>query len=141
MLEQERHAVRSQPEKRIFILNGSAEFLELLREFLTLESYEVTVALTATVEFNRILNFQPDLLIIDVVVFQNDSWDLLERVHQDASVNQIPVIIVSTSPDLIEYAKENVERFGGDYYLAKPFDLSELQAKIEDAIGSVRSER
>lgn len=134
-------AVGSQSAKRIFILNGSAEFLELLREFLTLESYEVTVALTAAVEFERIKAFQPDLLIIDVVVFQNESWELLERIHQSASVSQIPVIIVSTSPDLIDYAKENVERYGGDYYLAKPLDLQELQAKIQDAIGSARSER
>lgn len=141
MPNNETHAVGLQPEKRIFILNGSTEFLELLREFLTLESYEVTVALTAFVEFDRIQAFQPDVLVIDVVVFQNDSWELLERIHQSASVNRIPVIIVSTSPDLIDYAKDNVERFGGDYYLAKPFDLQELQDKIQDAIASARSEK
>ncbi len=127
--------------KRVFIVNGSHPFLELLDEFLTVESYDVVVSFTLSVTFEQILAFDPDVLIIDIIAFDNHGWELLEQIHSSASMNQVPVIIISTSPDVIDQAKAQVERYGGDYYLAKPLDLEELLSKVNQATRSTCSSR
>jgi CheY-like chemotaxis protein len=120
--------------KRIFVVDGSWEFLEVLKEFLTLEEYEVTAALTVPDTFERIRAWRPDLIVVDLVVFEQAGWDLLEQIHLEAQTNMIPVIVISTSYDLLEDAKRQVDRYGGDYYLAKPFRLEELLEKVHHAI-------
>lgn len=127
---------RRPERKRIFVVNGSPAFLELMRDFLAWESYEVTIGLTASVDFDRILAFEPHLIIVDLVVFEESGWHLLEHLHENANTNQIPVVIVSTSEALLDRARTHVERYGGDYYLAKPVDLDDLLKKVHAAIGS-----
>lgn len=119
--------------RRVFIVNGSPPFLEILHEFLTLESFEVVVSLNVNVEFKAIIAFDPDLLIVDIVAFEKQGWELLEHIHSSAKTNDIPVIIISTSEEILDRAKAQVDRYGGDYYLAKPLDLEELLSKVHQA--------
>jgi DNA-binding response OmpR family regulator len=46
------------------------------------------------------------------------------------------VLLVSTTPDLLETARVHHEEFGGDQYMVKPFDLDDLLNLIDEMIGS-----
>jgi DNA-binding response OmpR family regulator len=65
----------------------------------------------------------------------SDRLDLLVRLRAGASTRNIPVLLVSTRPDLLEEARERHEEFGGDQYLVKPFDLDDLLDLIGEMIG------
>ncbi len=120
--------------KHVFVVNSAPEFLDLMRELLQQEQYNVTTTNVVPKTFDQIAALNPDLLVIDVRVGEEAGWDLLERLHDQATTNRIPVIIVSTSPRLLEETKAE-QRFGGEHFLIKPFDLDELLAAIQDLIG------
>src|SRR5687767_1520798 len=106
--------------KHVFVVNGAAEFLDLLRELLEEEQYNVTTTNFVPLTFDQIAALQPDLLMIDLAVGIHAGWDLLERLAREASTNQIPIIVFSTSPEILEKAQSQPERYGGQRFLGKP---------------------
>ena len=60
---------------------------------------------------------------------------MLTKLRQEAATRQIPVILVSTSTQLLTKAHDEQAIWGGDRYLLKPFDLETLLQIIEELIG------
>ena len=121
--------------KHVFVIDGAPVFLNLMRDLFQEESYNVTTTNFVPNSFAQIAALQPDVLIVDIVVGEQAGWDLLERLHAEASTSGIPVMIVSTSERLIGQAREQVARYGGNAYLLKPFDLDAVLQAIADLIG------
>jgi twitching motility two-component system response regulator PilH len=133
----------SQPEdrtqegrKHIFVINGAPEFLNLMRDVFQDERYNVTTTNYVPNSFDQITALQPDALIIDIVLGQQAGWELLERLHEGVSTTGIPVLIVSTSPRLLDEAREQAARFGTHRSLVKPFDLHDLLSAIQEMVGA-----
>src|SRR5690554_1063582 len=91
--------------KHIFVVNGAPEFLNLMRDVFQEERYNVTTTNFVPRSFDQIAALQPDALIVDIVAGQQAGWDLLERLHAEAATTGIPVIVVSTNPQLLEKAR------------------------------------
>lgn len=121
--------------KHVFVLNGAPEFLNLMRNLFQDERYNVTTTNFVPNSFNQIEALNPDVLVIDLVYGKQASWVLLEQLHREASTAGIPVLLVSVEEDLIERAREQVDRYGGNAYLLKPFSLTQMLAAIEALIG------
>ena len=121
--------------RHIFVINGAPAFLNLMRDLLQDERYNVTTTNFVPRSYEQIAALQPDALVIDIVIGQQAGWDLLERLHAEAVTTGIPVIIVSTSPQLLERAREQADRFGTHRYLGKPFDIGEMLDMVKDLVG------
>ncbi len=121
--------------QHIFAVNGSVEFLEVLRELLQEEQYNVTTTTFAPKTFDQIEALQPELLMVDLAVGQQTGWDLLEHLAKAARTAHIPVIVFSTNNQLLEEAQAQPERFGGQRFLSKPLDLDEVLGAVDDLIG------
>ena len=131
-----------QPQnKHVFVVNGSVVVLDLIRELLQSEHYNVTTTNYVPRTWDQVAALQPDLLMVDLVVGQHAGWDLLELLQQEAATQNIPVIVFSTDPNLLERAEQMRERFGGQGYLAKPFDIEELLHMVQRLIGSAFGDR
>jgi DNA-binding response OmpR family regulator len=130
---------RATPEqmkrKHVYVVNGSPEFLDIVRQLLQDENYNVTTTNFVPKSFKAIDASQPELLIIDLVVGEAAGWDLLTELREAASTRDIPVLLVSTRPELLAVIQDRHEEFGGDRYLLKPFDLDDLLDNIEQLIG------
>ncbi len=121
--------------KHIFVVNGDPEFLDVVRELLQDERYNVTSTNYVPQTFDQVAMLQPALLIVDLVVGEQAGWDLLSALRQGAATQALPVIVVSTNHRLLERARENHVAFGGDSYLVKPFDIDDLLGLVTDLIG------
>ena len=121
--------------QHIFVINGSVDFLNVVRELFQEEAYNVTTTNFVPNSFEQIEALQPDALIVDVAVGQQAGWELLERLHADAHTTGIPVLVLSTSPRLLERAQEQAARYGNHRYLDKPFDVTALLTHIRAMIG------
>lgn len=130
---------RATPEqmrrKHVYVVNGSPDFLDIVRALLQDEHYNVTTTNFVPESFATIEVAQPALLIIDLVLGERTGWDLLRQLRQAASTNAIPILLVSVSPELIDNAREQHAEFGGDRYLVKPFDLDDLLNAVNEMIG------
>jgi CheY-like chemotaxis protein len=121
--------------KHIFAINGAAEFLNLIRDLFEGSRYNITTTNFVPNSFAQVVALQPDVVIVDIAVGVQAGWELLERLHQDAATRDIPVVIISTMPWLLERAQAEAERYGFASYLAKPFDLGELETLVDTLIG------
>lgn len=121
--------------KHIFVINGLPDFLDIVRQLLQDENYNVTTTNFVPLSFETIEAAQPSLLLIDLVIGEEAGWNLLTRLRNAASTRDIPILLLSTTPDLLERAREEHEQFGGDRYLLKPFDLDDLLDIIREMIG------
>ena len=63
------------------------------------------------------------------------GWELLEQLNESAATTGIPVLVLSTSPQLLERTQEQAARDGTHRYLDKPFDLDALLETMREMIG------
>jgi CheY-like chemotaxis protein len=130
---------RATPEQmqrqHIFVVNGSADFLDVVRELLQDENYNVTTTNFVPQTFEQIESARPSLLIVDLIHGEMAGWELLADVRHQAATRDIPVILVSTSQHLLEKAEAERVIWGGDRYFLKPFSLDALLQAIQELIG------
>jgi CheY-like chemotaxis protein len=91
--------------QHIFVVNGSADFLDVVRDLLQDEHYNVTTTNFVPHTFKQIEIARPSLLIIDLIHGEMAGWDLLAELRHEAATRDIPVILVSTSKQLLEKAE------------------------------------
>ena len=128
---------RRAPRKHVFAVNSSPDFLLIVRELLEGEGYAVTTSSFEANVFTQIVMRQPDALLVDVAAGESAGWDLLRRLHTEAATTEIPVLVTSTSPALLEQAREQAAWYGAERsFLTKPMDLDELLRTIRAMIGT-----
>jgi DNA-binding response OmpR family regulator len=80
---------RQEGRKHIFAINGSPDFLNIVRDLFQEEAYNVTTTNFVPNSFAQIAVLQPDALIVDIVVGQRVGWDLLERLQAEVAPSGI----------------------------------------------------
>ena len=133
------NGARATPEQmrrqHIFVVNGSSEFLDVVRDLLQEELYNVTTTNFVPLTFKQIEIARPSLLIVDLIHGERAGWDLLADLRHEAATRDIPVILVSTSRQLLEKAETERVIWGGDRYFLKPFSLDALLQAIQELVG------
>jgi CheY-like chemotaxis protein len=124
------------PRKHVFAVNSSPDFLLIVREVLTDEGYAVTTCDFEPNVFTRIVMRHPDALMIDVAPEESAGLDLLRRLHLEAKMSDIPVLVTSTSSTLLEQAMSEAAWYGTNRsFLTKPMDLDDLVRTIRELVG------
>ena len=92
---------------------------------LQLHGFEVCEALCAQEGLRKAYHFQPDLVLVDVIMDQIDGWDVCRRLRE---MSDVPIILLSAlrSPHDVVKGLE----IGADDFVVKPYDDDELIARI-----------
>lgn len=117
-------------KKHIVVVDDDKTNAALLEEFLKDSGYEVSVALTGADGRRLILEQKPDMVLLDLFLPDMKGSDLCERLRANTSTHDIPVILM-TAHKVTHGEKMKGFRAGIDDYLIRPFELAELQARIE----------
>ena len=83
----------------------------------------------------------PELILLDVMLPGDDGITILRKLKEDPKTSDIPVIMASAKGT--EYDKVIGLDLGADDYLAKPFGMMEMVARVRAVLrrsGAVRSE-
>ena len=121
--------------QHIFAVNGSPDFLDVLRELLQGEDYNVTTTNFVPNTFDQVAALDPALLIVDLAVGDRSGWDLLARVAAEGRTQQIPVIVVSTNQQSLDEVQAGPPRRAEHRTLRKPLDLDVLHGMVDEMIG------
>jgi CheY-like chemotaxis protein len=113
-------------QKKILVVDDEPDILEFLQELLEGEGY--TVAITDKAEYVEKLRAGglPDLILIDVLLSGKDGRKIVKHLKSQEATRHVPVIVFSAHPS----AEETVMVAGADDFVAKPFELEEVLAKI-----------
>jgi DNA-binding response OmpR family regulator len=112
---------------KILIIEDDPAILAGLREKLTLEGYEVIVAEDGEEAHDRLDDSPSDLVLLDLMLPKLDGFAVLKAIRKRNPT--LPVLILSAKG--LEEEKVAGLRAGADDYLAKPFGLRELLARVE----------
>ena len=113
--------------KRILIVEDNKDLAFGLRSNLTMEGYDVRVADTGPEGLHQAKLFNPDLVVLDLMLPQMDGFEVLEAMRKTGLT--MPVLILSARGEEID--KVRGLRLGADDYVTKPFGLMELVARVE----------
>ncbi len=111
---------------RILVIDDDPKITAMLQRTLTYEGYRVEVANDGVTGLALAKNNPPELLILDIMLPGMDGWEICQRFRRE---NFIPVLILSAR-DEVE-SKVKGLKLGADDYLAKPFALEELLARVQ----------
>ena len=90
------------------------------------EGFSVQTAATAKQARHAVMDFRPDLILLDVGLPDDDGFTVVQRLITDGI--KVPVIFL-TARDATE-EKVHGLTIGGDDYVTKPFSIEELVARI-----------
>ena len=119
---------------RIMVVDDSQELLDLFRELLTDEGYEVVLNAVGIQDVAEVERVQPDLIILDHII--GDAAVGLQMVQQlqlAPATAAIPVI-VCTAASLAPDEMEGYLQTGGVRLVLKPFDVDELLQSVRRAL-------
>jgi DNA-binding response OmpR family regulator len=112
--------------KRILIIEDDISILKGLKDVLTFKSYEVLTAADGELGYEAVVEKNPDLIILDIMLPKMDGFTLCKKLR-DAG-NMTPVLMLTARGE--ELDKVQGLDFGADDYVTKPFSLPELLARV-----------
>jgi DNA-binding response OmpR family regulator len=110
--------------RKILIVDDDAAVRGLVRDVLEIEGYEVTVAEDGFAALRRIDAERPDCVVLDVMMPGMDGHAVLSRLRAADNGSALPVVMLTAASD--DAQAWQAWSGGVDYFLAKPFDPSEL---------------
>jgi DNA-binding response OmpR family regulator len=114
---------------RIVILEDDLRLVRTLTRYLKRENYQVTAIDTSKVLFNKLNKNEVDLVILDLNLPQEDGMSIARHMR---SICDVPIIIITGRIEIPERIA-GLDA-GADDYLTKPFDPSELLARIRSLL-------
>jgi two-component system, OmpR family, response regulator len=118
--------VTRQPRARILIVDDEENISFLLSAAWRGMGYAVDVAETGQEAITLAGTRQPDIVVLDVSLPDFDGFEVLRRLR--LAGNKVPVIFLTARGDTDDRVRGLIE--GADDYLAKPFSLEELSARV-----------
>jgi len=114
---------------RLLLVEDDPEIARIIRDMLERENYEVTWATTGLEGWEDFQSTSYDLVLVDLMIPEMDGLTLCQNIRWKSDV---PIMIISARKE-DEDKVEGLE-LGADDYLAKPFSLIELKARIESLL-------
>jgi DNA-binding response OmpR family regulator len=114
---------------KVLVVEDDPDIRELLTLYFVAKGHEVETANDGQDALLQLQRVQPDLMLLDVVLPKLDGWSVLTAVRAQS---RIPVILLTSLDDTDDVVKGL--SLGADDYLCKPFEIRELEARIQNII-------
>ncbi|MCC7434825.1 MAG: response regulator transcription factor [Methanoregulaceae archaeon] len=111
---------------KVLIVDDEPTILETVEHKLRKEGYSTFTADSAEEGMRLFRRVKPDLILLDIMLPQRSGTDLCKAVRRDSTT---PIIFISAKADEADRIK-GLE-IGADDYITKPFNLSEVAARVK----------
>ncbi|MHB1294272.1 MAG: response regulator [Anaerolineae bacterium] len=110
----------------LLLIDDDRGLLRALELYLSHNGYHVVLATTGVEGLKRLFDARPDLVVLDIMMPELDGREVCRRIRE---VSDVPIIMLTALGQ--EADRVAGFRVGADDYVAKPFSLKELEARIE----------
>jgi CheY-like chemotaxis protein len=122
----------SQKPARILVVDDDPALLEVLRDTLESERYEVVTASNGVDALAGVYLERPNLILTDLKMPGMDGLELLKKLRHDLSTCQIPVVFLTMVESLD--AEAHALDLGADDYISKPVEKTRLLSRVRRAL-------
>jgi two-component system alkaline phosphatase synthesis response regulator PhoP len=117
------------PKQKILVIDDEQSILNLVSAYLRPEGYDVYTATDGTSGLKAARAYQPDLVILDIMLPGMDGIEVLSRLRRESDVYVIMLTAKTEETDKIVGLS-----VGADDYVTKPFSPRELVARVKAAL-------
>ncbi len=120
---------------KVLVVDDERNILDIIRFNLEVEGYEVITSCEGEEALRLVGEQRPDLILCDMMMPEMDGLEVCRRLKADGRTNHIPVVVLSARTQ----AQDKVASIeaGADDFITKPFEFSDLVARI--TINLIRS--
>ena len=122
---------------RVLVVDDEENITYLLGSALRHFGFDVTTAATGRQGLDAVRSFEPDLVLLDVMLPDLDGFEVCRRMRQDGE--RVPVLFL-TARDSLEDKVAGLT-VGGDDYVTKPFSLAEIVARAHAILRRTQGEK
>lgn len=112
---------------KILLIDDDKDLLEVTQGLLTKRGYEVAINTNWEDALANIESFKPQIILLDVFLNGVDGLDICRQIKSMPHTKDIPVLIFSAYPQVAERV---IYEYGADDFIAKPFEVNDLIAKV-----------
>lgn len=114
-------------KKRIIIFDDDSDILEVCALILKSRDFDVQTETSCDELIKKVLAYAPDVIIMDNKIPTEGGVLATQRIKREFAAAHIPVIFFSANT----YVEALSKQAEADYFLQKPFDITELEELIE----------
>ncbi len=114
--------------KKVLVVEDDYVIRKIFNEILT-DYYTIELAEDANDAFDRLKNYTPDLMIVDIMMPGMNGLDMVKKIRGDKKFHKSIIIIITALNDA--ETRKNAFKSGADEVIIKPFDIVELKTKIQ----------
>ena len=115
--------------KKVAIVEDESELATLIEYNLNRGGFQTRIFNGSGNTIRELDSWQPDLVILDVMLPEQDGFEICRRIRQGGPLKRVPVIFLTAKSDEVDRVL-GLE-IGGDDYITKPFSPRELLARIK----------
>jgi DNA-binding response OmpR family regulator len=119
-------------DKKIMIVEDTPDLLETLTEFLVMDGFDVTACLSARIALEKLEHEVPDLIITDLSMPDMDGFQMIEKIREKKSLQELPIIIFSARP--LQENQARAVSLGVVRYIKKPCPPDELVLSVHQIL-------
>lgn len=124
--------------QKVLVVDDNQDLRTFIADLLA-DDYRVEMAQDGVEGLELARRWAPDLIVSDIMMPRMDGYEFTRQIRQDPSLSQVPVIL-ATAKSGGEAVAEGLE-VGANDYLAKPFEIRELKARVAAQLRTRRLER
>lgn len=118
--------------KKILLIEDNDDLRNNTAEILELSNYTVILAENGKDGIEKALEYQPDLIICDVMMPVLDGYGVLHAIHKNDSIKNTPFIFLTARTERTDFRKGM--ELGADDYITKPFTGTELLNAVDSRL-------
>lgn len=111
---------------KILVVDDDENICEIINMYLKSSGYTTQTAATGKEAKQQYMDFNPDLILLDVMIPEIDGIDILKWIRKEG---EKPVIMITAKGDTFD--KVLALELGADDYIVKPFEPKELMARVK----------
>ncbi|MEE8489042.1 MAG: response regulator [Acidimicrobiia bacterium] len=125
--------------ERVLVADDDPDILTVVKINLELDGFEVDTAVDGEEAMAKATSTPPNVIILDIMMPRMDGLTALHRLRSQAGTANIPIILL-TARGLPEDRVRGLE-LGADDYITKPFDITELAARVKAVLRRTQAAR
>src|ERR1700748_625927 len=117
---------------RVLVVDDILSNVKLLEAKLTAEYFEVVTAFNGLEALQRVEEYEPDIILLDVMMPGMDGFEVARRIKSNPKTEHVPVVMVTA----LDQPSDRVAGLdaGADDFLTKPVDDSALFARVRSLV-------